>query len=92
MGPAERALAVGKYSPFARHVRLGYPKLVAAGRRLQAEGVCFHDLTGLFQSVEEPVYIDPCCHLNEVGERMLAEAIAALATEDLAAADSSITG
>jgi hypothetical protein len=58
------------------HVAEGYPLLIAAGKRLQNEGVHFHDLTQIFAATKDPIYRDSCCHVNGEGNRMLAAAMA----------------
>jgi hypothetical protein len=57
-------------------IRGGYPLLQREGARLAGEGVHFHDLTGIFDGVEGPIYVDICCHVNKAGNRLIAEAIA----------------
>lgn len=42
---------------------------------LRALGLPTVDLTELFLNVQEPVFIDNCCHINEVGNGHLADAI-----------------
>ncbi len=69
----------GAYDPsperFAPLVVEGYPRLRRAADRLLAEGVRFHDLTPIFVDVDETIYVDNCCHVNELGNRLLAGAI-----------------
>ncbi len=74
----ERETAYLEGSVFARNVGLGYPYLVARGKRLRREGVRFHNLTGLFHRSEETLYVDGCCHLNVVGYRRMATRIVRL--------------
>lgn len=54
----------------------GYPMLVELGRELQVSGVDFFDLTLLFQDQPETIYVDDCCHFNELGQTRLAQRIA----------------
>lgn len=75
IGPEEAQTAIHKESPFARPVTLGYPLLQAKGAELTAHGVAFTDLTQVFASHPEPLYKDDCCHVNETGDQILAEAI-----------------
>lgn len=64
----------GLYQPL---VLEGYPRLRAAGTRLRAErGLEFVDLTTVFENVDETVYVDDCCHVNELGNARMAEEIA----------------
>lgn len=76
MSAEERAVAWRDDHPYRKAVVLGYPKLLASGAELLTAGVDFHDLTPLFADVEEPIYADDCCHVNERGNAMLADAIA----------------
>jgi hypothetical protein len=47
--------------------------------------VRFHDLTGVFRGVMEPLYSDSCCHVNPRGYVRVGEAMAAHVAADLAA-------
>jgi hypothetical protein len=62
------------YGPVARE---GYPYLVEAGRQIAEAGVAYADLTMLFAQEPRTLYKDPCCHLNELGIQLMAEAVAA---------------
>jgi hypothetical protein len=67
----QRALSVPGYGGLVRH---NYPMLIEAGRVLAEEGIAFADLTRVFESEQRPVYVDTCCHFNELGyEIMIAE-------------------
>jgi len=81
MEAVERARAVSEESRFRDPVLTGYPLLRSRGAELLAAGVEFHDLTQVFASVQEPLYIDNCCHFNEVGNELLAATMAALLAE-----------
>jgi hypothetical protein len=81
MSSEERAVGVPLGHPYIRHVEVGYPLLREAGADLRASGVQFHDLTDVFSTVTEPVYVD-CCHFFERGNELLAEAIAEAIRED----------
>ena len=59
----------------AEEVRLGYPLLVAQGRRLREQGVEFFDLSYIYADSAETLYKDDCCHLNERGHELLAAAM-----------------
>ena len=67
------AIAPGGYGPFARK---GYPILVAAGATLLESHVPFYDLTQIFADEPRTVYIDQCCHVNQLGNELLAVVIA----------------
>lgn len=72
----ERAVAFSDESAFAEYVRRGYPTLAAAVEPLATRGVAVVSLLHLFDDVEEPVYKDDCCHYTDLGQRLLAHAIA----------------
>lgn len=73
---AEKNVAYAEDSPYRRIVEAGYPMLIAAGETLRAEGVDFHDLTAVFAAVDEPLYIDNCCHFNRQGNKIVARHVA----------------
>lgn len=64
-------------SDIARAVREGYPQLQAAGQGLLAEGVAFMDLSQVFVDYPGTLYWDICCHFNQTGNALIAQAIAA---------------
>jgi hypothetical protein len=76
LGLAERGAAYREDHCYAFSVRAGYPVLIREGAKLQADGVDFHDLTRLFAAFADPIYTDPCCHVNQKGNDLLAEAVA----------------
>ncbi|MEX0702544.1 MAG: hypothetical protein WD069_10660 [Planctomycetales bacterium] len=75
MNAAERSWAFAEDHPFRHAVRKGFPMLLRASQELEAEGVPFHDLTGLFAEIEGPIYVDSCCYMNARGYEMLGAAI-----------------
>ena len=91
-GARERAIAFSDAGTRPHSIRVGYPALRAAGEELTEQGVSFYDLTQIFSSVSEPVYIDSCCHLNSRGNEVMAEAIAHAILDSTAAAASPQTG
>ena len=62
-------------SPYKTAVEKGYQQLMDAGAKLPAQGVQFMDLTPLFREEARSVYNDQCCHFNDLGYRLIAEAI-----------------
>jgi hypothetical protein len=56
-------------------IRVGYPYLQNASSVLQNAQVQFFDLTGIFKDVKETVYRDRCCHVNGLGNELLARGI-----------------
>jgi hypothetical protein len=77
----ERREAFEEESPYRPLVEEGYPLLREAGRELQAQGVAFHDMSGLFVDVTGTLYVDNCCHFNGDGNAILAEALARAARD-----------
>lgn len=73
----ELAHAVLDDAPIRDRVTAAYPLLVARGAALAAAGVRFEDLTMMFAAEQRSIYSDTCCHVNELGARLLAERIAA---------------
>jgi hypothetical protein len=63
--------------PIRARVTAGYPLLIEAGAALDEAGVQFVDLTMMFADEPRSIYSDPCCHVNELGARLIAERIAA---------------
>jgi hypothetical protein len=60
---------------YRRCVIVGYPIFEQHGRELKKLGVSFHDLAMVFANVEEPLYVDTCCHLNARGYEIIATKI-----------------
>jgi hypothetical protein len=84
MGAEERRIALDPQQPYRPFAEQGYPYLIEEGRRLTASGVRFFDLTSAFAEYRERVYADNCCHVNNRGTEILAEAIGARIVENLA--------
>ena len=42
---------------------------------LRRDGVPIFDLTGIFSDITETVYKDDCCHLNDLGNQIMADAV-----------------
>ena len=72
----EARVALNEDTPFRPPVEQGYPVLLRASTRLEAPGQ-FFDATGLFDGERGAVYMDDCCHYTELGNQLLADAIAA---------------
>jgi hypothetical protein len=87
----ERKSAFDPDHPYAKAVVAGYPLLIAAGRQLAAEGVHYADLTGLFKGHRETLYFDDCCHFNQAGGDLMADAVAARIRADFEETPSSTT-
>lgn len=76
MGAEERAIAWSDGWDFKEIVPEAYPLLQARGRELMEDGIEFYDLTDVFKEVDEQIYIDPCCHINKLGNSLIAEEVA----------------
>lgn len=72
----EKAIAIRADAPLRGHAARGYPHLLAFGPWLISEGIRFHDATGIFDDEPAMVYVDDCCHYNQLGNELLAEFIA----------------
>jgi len=73
--PEELAVAYDPDVADTQRVATAYPILSERGCDLRNQGVDFVDLSLLFRDETRSVYSDTCCHLNELGNRQLAEAI-----------------
>lgn len=82
MGDAEMRVAFNADHPYRKGVESGYPRLIRKGADLRSKGVPFRDLTGIFRDHPESLYIDDCCHYNQPGLELMAEAIARSILED----------
>jgi hypothetical protein len=83
IGPQEMRVALDSDNRCRPHVLAGYPLLIEEGQQLASTGVSFYDLTRLFAEVEDPIYVDTCCHYNESGQRLLAAAVAEAILDEL---------
>lgn len=86
MSTSEKRISFDSSRPSAQHVPRAYPLLIDEGQRLAAVDIPFHDLTGLFVAVDAAVHFDTCCHVNQLGDQMIIDAIVATVlpgTEDL---------
>jgi hypothetical protein len=79
-GP-EQHMAAYRDDMYRPGVKEGYPLMIQEGRDLKARGERFTDLTQMFASHEEGVYVD-ICHLNQAGNDMLADRVAGAILED----------
>lgn len=72
----ERQIAWDQDVADTKRVETGYPLLIERGRELRELGVHFIDLTMLFKSETGTIYNDACCHVNQRGADLMADAIA----------------
>lgn len=91
MSEAEREVAFDPDHAYRPPAVAGYPHLRREGRRLAAEGIRFVDGTMVFENVEEPLYVDTCCHFNTPGNAILAAVVADEIVAALAAGKGSTT-
>lgn len=75
MTDEELNIAFREDHPYKKGVEQGYPYLIEEGQYLKTQGVRFYDLTMLFATNTEPLYVDTCCHLSRRGYGMIAGAI-----------------
>jgi hypothetical protein len=85
LAPLELRVAYRENHRFREPVAESYPALREAGRRLVERGVAFHDLTRVFENERRPVYNDDCCHLNRLGNELVAQEIVAAIVAESAA-------
>jgi hypothetical protein len=71
----ELAYETGHFT-YKEAVEIGYPLLREEGAKLIQNGVSFIDLSGVFIHEKRTVYADKCCHFNQLGYDLLADAIA----------------
>ena len=83
----EQKVAYSIYSSGKVPVERCYPLLIQKGAELKRRGVRFHDLTRIFEDESAPVYSDKLCHLNALGNTILAREMAAAICEGAQAGD-----
>ena len=71
----EREAAYAPHSVLALSAARGYPQLRQFNRDLTGQGIRYFDLTGIFTDRRETLYKNPCCHLNDRGNELLAAAM-----------------
>lgn len=62
-------------SPDRRFRRRAYSRIVGWAHDLSQAGLPIYDLTQVFSDTKETVYTDFCCHLNQLGNQLVAEEI-----------------
>lgn len=83
MDAAEKRDALQPGVAYARIIETTYPRLREAGAALRAHGVRFEDLSDVFATHPEPLYIDHCCHVNQRGNLIVADRIFETIANDL---------
>ena len=71
MGAAERRVVSGEGGTEARAIAQVYPVMRDAAPELREAGVRFHDLSGAFEGIEAPLYVDVDGRVNERGAAIL---------------------
>lgn len=72
----EAAVAFSDDQSYRAGAEQGYPVLVAYGEKLKQKGVHFYDAVGIFDDRTERLYVDDCCHFNQLGNEILADFVA----------------
>lgn len=65
---AEKQIAFNQDTPYAKAVELGYPALFKKFPNLRKNKIDILNGVNIFDRTKEPVYVDSCCHYNQVGE------------------------
>jgi hypothetical protein len=73
MASAEQRVAINPDSGILDPVSRGYPLMQGSASGLGDAGVTFVDLTAVYSGVDETVYIDDCCHVNELGIELVVD-------------------
>ena len=75
LSAAELQLAYEPQEVYGYFAAKGYPLLQQFNPDLQRQGINYFDLTEIFADHPETLYRDPCCHLNDRGNELLAAAM-----------------
>ena len=70
MSDEERAVAFVEQG-YGTVYRVAHPFIQKKTAWFAENGIAYHDLTYLYKEVENPVYIDNCCHFNHLGSAMI---------------------
>jgi hypothetical protein len=73
---AEQKIAWSDTSPYAEAVKTGYPYLLKRVESLRSRGVNIFNSIAVLDPIDDIVYIDNCCHYNDVGETAFSRYIA----------------
>ena len=71
----EKKKCIDPGGPVEETVKTLFPRLIESGLEMKAGGLAFSDQTQVFSAVTESIYVDPWCHFNEEGNRLLCEAL-----------------
>jgi hypothetical protein len=81
-GAEEASVALRLNHPYRMGAEKGYPVLEAKADALKRGGVHFFSAVPLFDAETRPIYKDDCCHLNQTGNDLLADFVAASILDD----------
>jgi hypothetical protein len=73
MSPEEQRTALGASDEDETAAR--YALLREGAAAMAEDGLPVFDLTQVFSDTDEAVYVDSCCHVNELGNRLMVAAI-----------------
>lgn len=73
----EAQIALNVNSVYGQNAAEGYPFLVEESNVLTRNGVNFYNALDIFDETSAIIYADDCCHFNQQGNRILADAMAA---------------
>jgi hypothetical protein len=71
----EATQALNPNQPYRSGVENGYPILIAEAQQLSQNQVNFYNMTEIFDQEAAAIYIDDCCHYNQLGNNLLADFI-----------------
>ena len=83
----EKKIALLEEGGYGNVYRRVYPRVLKKMAWLEQRGIEFHDLTYLYKNVEQPLYVDNCCHVNSLGYNMMVEKIVETIHQSNLAAD-----
>lgn len=73
----EKRTAIAQSGLTREAITKGYPELLLRVERLRASGVNIFSAVNVLDQVNKPMYIDSCCHINDLGLEVLTKYIAA---------------
>lgn len=71
----EKEKCIDSGGPIESTVNTMFPRLIESGMEMKADGLAFSDQTRVFSQVTNSLYVDPWCHFNDEGNRLLCEAL-----------------
>lgn len=71
----EKKMALNRGSHFESKISYAYTLFTSEIVNLKKQGVPIFDLSKIFTQVQQTLYMDDCCHLNEKGNELLSKAI-----------------